>query len=87
MLPVQIEIAAFQKPAARATARLETGQLLDIQIASDALGMLADEMAEVSSDIELLMDGQTGLGPAAECRDALNQISVSLPKPKRKKAS
>lgn len=83
LAPIAQEIEALKRRAERAHVRLESGGLLNLQTAYDAIGLLLGEIGEVSSDIEFLMDGQVGLGPANACRDALHQIVASFPKPVR----
>ena len=79
LAPLALEIAAFEKRAARVHKRLDTKQLLNLQVASDAIARLAEEMTKVTAKIEVLMDGQAGLGPAEDCRNSLLRIASGLP--------
>lgn len=87
LAPIAAQIKAMYRRAERAQARLETRELLNIRAAYDALTLLVDEMGGLEADIEALMDGQVGLGPAVACRNALQHIRANLPALPRKGTS
>lgn len=87
LVPIAAQITAMYKRAERAHARLESRELLNIRAAYDALTLLVDDMGKIEADIEALMDGQVGLGPAVACRNALQHIRASLPALPRKGTS
>lgn len=78
MLAVRRQIGELQKRAAFVEARAMSARAFDAEAAGADVGQILNDVADIRVGIEAVMQGVTGVGPAEDCRKALNHLCARL---------